>query len=159
MDIPKDMRNYFVAVIYAGPNVLERGTPAQTALQVRHLAFNRKCAEAGKYKAFGPLTDRSEILAFSVIDVPTLAEAQALIEQDPGGPGRALPRRNPPAVLALARRCEDRIPVATSSFPRGVGAMLARQTRGAADGCAGEVRRGRASRLHGCGVSPLRYAG
>ncbi len=83
MDIPKDMRNYFVAVLYRGEHHLERGSPEQAALQARHLAFNRKCAEAGHFKAFGPLMDGSEILAFSVIDVPTLAEAQALVDQDP----------------------------------------------------------------------------
>ena len=83
MDIPKDMRNYFAGVMFAGPKRLARGTPEERELQMRHLAFNRKCAEEGKYKAFGPLMDGGEILAFSVVEVGSLEEAQALFDSDP----------------------------------------------------------------------------
>src|SRR5256885_10069213 len=83
MDIPKNMRTYFLGVVYRGDKHLSRGTPEHTALQERHLAYNRRIAEAGSYRAFGPVTDQGEILAVAIIDVPTPEQAQALLDSDP----------------------------------------------------------------------------
>lgn len=83
MDIPKEMRNYYVGLVFRGDQYLTRGSPDQQALQERHLAFNRRCAEAGKYKAFGPITDNSDALAISVIEVASVEEALAFLSEDP----------------------------------------------------------------------------
>jgi hypothetical protein len=77
------MRNYFLGVLFRGEHELTRGSPEHSALQERHLAYNRQRAEEGTYRAFGPVTDQSEILAVAVIDVPTLEEAEALLAGDP----------------------------------------------------------------------------
>jgi hypothetical protein len=72
-----------VAVLFRGDHHLQRGTPEQQELQLRHLAFNRKQAEAAMYKAFGPQMDGGEILALGVIDVRTAEEAQPVVDGDP----------------------------------------------------------------------------
>ena len=84
MDVPKDMQNYFLIVLYRGERYLVQGTPEQVELQGRHLWFNRNRCEEGSYKAVGPTTDGGEILAFAVVDAPNLEAAQALADQDPG---------------------------------------------------------------------------
>jgi uncharacterized protein YciI len=83
MDVPNNMRNYQVGFLYRGENYLTRGTPEQTALQQRHLAYNRKAYDAGKYKAFGPITDNGDVIAITVMDVATADEAMEILNGDP----------------------------------------------------------------------------
>ena len=83
MDVPSNMRNYFLAILYEGPTPLERGTPEQRELQARHLTYNKRCVEQGGLKAYGPLTDGGEILAISVYDLPSAEEVRAMLAEDP----------------------------------------------------------------------------
>lgn len=83
MDIPTNMRTYVAALLYRGERYLERGTPAQQAVMQRHLAYTRTLAERGVYRAMGPLTDEGEVLAIAILDLPTIAAAEAALAADP----------------------------------------------------------------------------
>lgn len=83
MDVPRNYRNYYLGVLFRGERHLTRGTPEQQELLARHLTYNRRRAEEGPLKAFGPLRDDGDIVAVSVMDVGSLAEAQALLDEDP----------------------------------------------------------------------------
>ena len=84
MDVPKDMRNYFVIMLKRGDRYLERGAPGQAELQAKHLAYSRGCAEKGLYKAYGPLTDGGQLVGLCVVDLGSLEEATAIAQADPG---------------------------------------------------------------------------
>lgn len=83
MDVPRNMHNYQVGFLFRGDHYLQRGTPEQAALQARHLAYNRKVYEEGKYRAFGPIMDEGDVIAITVMDVATAEEAMQILSGDP----------------------------------------------------------------------------
>lgn len=83
LDVPKEMRNYFVGLLTKGENFREGNTPESQQLQQQHLAYNRKLSEQQKYLIFGPLLDNGRIRGINVIDAASIEEAEAIMRADP----------------------------------------------------------------------------
>jgi uncharacterized protein YciI len=79
MDVPKKMGRYCLVLVSKGKNWQSEWPD----LQRRHLAFNRRMVEAGKFLLFGPLLEDIDLRAAAVVNTASPAEAAAVIEGDP----------------------------------------------------------------------------
>ena len=82
-DVPKDMRQYYVAFLVAGPKFVGGDTPEHAALLPKHLAFIRKMISERKMRLAGPFADEWKYFGIAVLAASSPEEARAWMEQDP----------------------------------------------------------------------------
>ena len=76
------MQKYFMALLKAGPD--RDHSPEEAAvIQKGHLDHMNKLAEEKKICIAGPFGDDGELRGVVIYSVPTLEEAQRLVETDP----------------------------------------------------------------------------
>ena len=81
-DVPRNLKPYFLVLLRRGPHWdVPRGNEELMPLQ---LAFLRRQTETGSIVVTGPVLDQTDNLTgISILRAATLAEAQALANQDP----------------------------------------------------------------------------
>ena len=83
-DVPKNLTPYFLGLLRRGPRWNETEGAEAAELLPRHLAYLREQSEAGRYLAAGPVVDESELSGVLLIAAESLAQAQAIAQEDPG---------------------------------------------------------------------------
>ena len=83
-DVPKNLKPYFLGLLRRGPRWNETEGAEAAELLPRHLAYLREPSEAGRYLAAGPVVDESELSGVLLIAAESLAQAQAIAQEDPG---------------------------------------------------------------------------
>lgn len=83
-DVPKNLKPYFLGLLRRGPRWNETEGAEAAELLPRHLAYLREQSEAGRYLAAGPVVDESELSGVLLIAAESLAQAQAIAQEDPG---------------------------------------------------------------------------
>ena len=78
-----DFDTYFLAFILRGPAWTPVESPDLYRLQAAHLAHLTSLRESGQLLLNGPCTDGGNLRGVSVYKVASLAEAQALANEDP----------------------------------------------------------------------------
>jgi probable phosphoglycerate mutase len=81
-DIPKNLKPYFVVLLFAGPN---RDQPPEKAKQIfrAHVAYIHQQIEAGKFALAGPFVDDSRTEGIIIAAVDSAQEAQEILSRDP----------------------------------------------------------------------------
>jgi uncharacterized protein YciI len=82
-DVPKDMKQYFVAFLVAGPKYTAEQSPERMALIQKHLAFLRRLIEEKKLRLAGPLVDKTQVFGLTIVAASSLEEATAWMDGDP----------------------------------------------------------------------------
>ncbi len=83
LDIPKNIRPYFVAFLVKGDKYSEEQTPEAMEVLRNHLAYIKRETELKKYVLSGPMTDEGNIAGILIIDAPTIEEARNIVAADP----------------------------------------------------------------------------
>jgi uncharacterized protein YciI len=81
-DIPRNLKPYFLCLLRRGQhwNV----TQGHEDLMPQYLAWLRREMEARRMIFAGPVTDEGDLIAVAVIEAPTVQEARALVDSNPG---------------------------------------------------------------------------
>ena len=96
LEIPKNMRPYFVAFLVAEPGI----TMSQDQdLVKRHLAYIHEQATAKKYLLAGPFTDSGRIRGMVIISAETAEAAEAIVKADPAAQAGHIKIEIHPAML------------------------------------------------------------
>jgi uncharacterized protein YciI len=98
-DVPRNLKQYFVALFHPGEHWNQ--TEGAEDLGLRQLAFVRAQFETGRYRAAGPVTDGSEIVAMAIIEAETFEAAQQTAQQDPAVETSRLTVEVHPVLLPL----------------------------------------------------------
>ena len=92
---PEGMRRYALVLLRRGPKWTAEDSPETRELGAGHMAYIQAQAKAGKLRIAGPFlgqTDAEDIAGIYIYDVRTVAEAKALVAQDPAvAAGRFVP--------------------------------------------------------------------
>lgn len=80
--IESQMKNYFMAILLAGPN-REQDSLELVKLQDGHMANIAKLVNEGKLILAGPFLDDGKMRGIFVFDVATESEARNLVNSDP----------------------------------------------------------------------------
>ena len=84
LQIPKNMKSYFVGFLLKGPKVGELSQEQQMDVVKRHLQYVRSQFEAGHYAIAGPFLDNGPISGMIVTTASSDTDAKALLDADPG---------------------------------------------------------------------------
>lgn len=89
MDMPTDIpsrvaanRWFWLLLFRPGPDRSQDDATAER-IQQEHLGYLFRLEAAGKLTLFGPVLDADDLRGIGVVTVPTRAEAEALVAQDP----------------------------------------------------------------------------
>ena len=83
LDIPKNMKAYFVATLVAASEPKTLPKEEAGGLTYQHLAYIRSQVEAGKYLVVGPFTDNGKIRGMAIVSAASMDEARRILEADP----------------------------------------------------------------------------
>ncbi len=83
-NIPRNVKPYFIALLYKGERWNDTLGADVADLVPRQLAFIRDQVEAERYLLAGPVTDDGPMVGISIISANSYAEALAIASQDPG---------------------------------------------------------------------------
>ena len=83
-DIPRNVEQYFVALLFKGERWNDTLGNEVADLVPRQLAFIREQVEAGRYLLAGPITDDGPAVGISIIAASSVAEALRIASADPG---------------------------------------------------------------------------
>ena len=78
-----EMAQYFVGLIYRGPNSTSEVTPEVEKIQAAHRANIGRLVATGQMAMAGPFGDDGDLRGLFFYNVETMEEAQALVESDP----------------------------------------------------------------------------
>jgi uncharacterized protein YciI len=97
LEIPKNMRPYFVVFLVAEPGAPKMSEDNE--LVKRHLAYIHEQAAAKKYVLAGPFTDSGRIRGILIISAETAEAAEAIVKGDPAAQGGLVKIEIHPAML------------------------------------------------------------
>ena len=101
LDIPKEMKNYFVGFLVHGEKSAKTLPKEELdQLMQKHLAYIRSQAEAGKYALAGPFLDSGRIAGILIINAASAEEANQIVSGDPMVQSGRLSPEIHPAMLA-----------------------------------------------------------
>jgi uncharacterized protein YciI len=108
-EMPDDMQQFFVGMIYRGDKWSPEVTDESRELQKAHLANISKLAESGQMVLAGPFGGQGDLRGLFFYNVKTLAEARELADSDPAvKAGRLrvelLPWWGPKALTTLLKK-------------------------------------------------------
>lgn len=83
LDIPKNLKPYFVALLVKGDHFTEEQTPDSMDLLRQHLAYIRTETEKHVYVFAGPLTGDKDIAGMIVLRAESLEQAADVLHHDP----------------------------------------------------------------------------
>lgn len=78
-----EFETYYVGFLMRGPNWTPEESPELDQLQADHLAHKVRLGHSGQLIMNGPCADNGNLRGISVYKVGSLAEAQALANEDP----------------------------------------------------------------------------
>ena len=81
--LPPNMRSYYVAVMKKGPAWTADPSPETHAVQQAQEAYLQRLETEKKLIGAGPISDSSELGAVWLLDVPSKADAERLVGDDP----------------------------------------------------------------------------
>ncbi len=81
--MPKDMTQYFVGIIYRGENWAPQVTEEVMQIQKEHLANIGRLVGTGEMVLAGPFDDNQDMRGLFFFDVTTMEEARKLVDTDP----------------------------------------------------------------------------
>jgi uncharacterized protein YciI len=81
--LPANMRSYFVAILKKGPAWTADPATGADGLRRDHLAYRQRLEAEKKLLGAGDVTDNSELGAVLVLDVPSKADAERVVAEDP----------------------------------------------------------------------------
>ena len=82
-DIPANMAQFIVGLIYAVPDRPQISDEEAETIQQAHLANIRRLRASGELVLAGPFVDDEDLRGMFVFNVPTIEHAQALVATDP----------------------------------------------------------------------------
>jgi len=83
LDIPKNMKPYFLGLLIEEKGAPEQSQQEQQRMAQQHLACIRTQVEAGKYLVVGPLADNNRIRGIAIVSAASLEEARTILNGDP----------------------------------------------------------------------------
>ncbi len=78
-----EFETYYVGFLMRGPNWTPGESPELDQLQADHIAHKARLGASGQLIMNGPCADGGNLRGISVYNVGSLAEAQALANEDP----------------------------------------------------------------------------
>jgi uncharacterized protein YciI len=78
-----EFETYYVGLLMRGPNWMPAASPELDQLQAGHIAHKVRLGESGQLIMNGPCADNGNLRGISIYKVDSLAEAQALANEDP----------------------------------------------------------------------------
>lgn len=78
-----EFETYYVGFLMRGPNWTPEESPELVQLQADHVAHKARLRQGGQLIMNGPCADNGNLRGISVYKVGSLAEAQALANEDP----------------------------------------------------------------------------
>lgn len=83
LDIPTNMKPYFMVYMLKGPKAVAPGTPEYTKEMGAHLAWMKKMNAEKKLILAGPMQGEGRVLGISVLNAANIEEAKKLMATEP----------------------------------------------------------------------------